>query len=154
MTILDGAASLTIYSETQSASAITVALQLTPTFLGEVGEPRAPLRIGSGGSPAKQFFYKSATWDLTIDADEARPFARDDDTAGFASLQLLVDRLARKAEALQALRTDYRTIISWYGTSGSHQGGFILPAPLLLALGQLGCDVYGNIYSFADDGDA
>jgi hypothetical protein len=145
MTLLDGQASLTVYSDVRSAADVTTELQMAPTYIGEIGEPHGPQRFEADGTAATQFFYKSATWNLTISADEARDSAADDDTAGFASLQVLVDRLSDRKSVLASLRAaDYRTIISWYGTSGSRQGGFVMPASLMLSLGELGCDLYGS----------
>jgi hypothetical protein len=151
MTLFDGAASLTIYSDAGLAAHVTTELQIVPSYVGEIGESRQAQRFEADGTPSRQFFYKNATWDLTVSADEARAFAADDDTAGFASLQVLVDQLAGKENTLAALRrAGYRTNISWYGTSGSHQGGFVLTASLMLSLGQLGCDLYGNVYSHTE----
>ena len=92
-------------------------------------------------------------WALNVDGDEALPSAPDDDNAGFTSLRLLIARFAGKAQILEQLRTsgEYNMYVSWYGTSGSSQGGFVFPLDLLAGLVELGCDLFGNVYSYEPD---
>ena len=97
--------------------------------------------------------YEYAVWALNVDGDEALPSAPDDDNAGFTSLRLLIARFAGKAQILEQLRTsgEYNMYVSWYGTSGSSQGGFVFPLDLLAGLVELGCDLFGNVYSYEPD---
>jgi hypothetical protein len=154
MTIFDGAASLCIYSDTHLASAVSDVLGLTPDTVGEVGDPKAPVRFDAEGVAQRQYFYKQATWILDVSADDARDSAADDDTAGLQSILVLAERLAGKELALASLRPHYETIIRWYGVSGSSQGGFVMPIGLIERLAKLGCNLFGNLYSYVeDDGD-
>lgn len=151
MTIFDGAASLCIYSDTHLASAVSDVLGLTPDAVGEVGDPKAAVRFDAEGVAQRQYFYKQATWILTVWADDARDSAADDDTAGFQSILVLAEKLAGKELALASLRPDYVTIIRWYGDSGSSQGGFVMAIELIERLAKLGCNLFGNLYSYIED---
>ncbi|WP_223622937.1 hypothetical protein [Microbacterium sp. EST19A] len=51
-----------------------------------------------------------------------------------------------KADVLSALRPACDTVISWYGSSDSSQGGFVMDAELLAGLAALGCVLVGTTY--------
>ena len=151
MTIFDGAASPCIYSDTHLASAVSDVLVLTPDSVGEVGDPKAPVRFDAEGVAQRQYFYEQATWIFNVWADDARASATDDDTAGFQSIAVLAETLAGKELALASLRPHCVTIIRWPGDSGSSQGGFVMPIELIERLAKLGCNLFGNLYSFVED---
>lgn len=117
------------------------------THLAEKGD----LRLNLDGNPARgpRPIYEYATWSVTVHGDEAA----DDGDGGFTSLRTLVEQFSGKAHILQTLREsgEYEMHVSWYGTSGSNQGGFVLPLDLLSGLVELGCDLFGNVYSFEPD---
>ncbi|KRC58668.1 hypothetical protein ASE14_19195 [Agromyces sp. Root81] len=80
------------------------------------------------------------TLDLTDDPRESG------DHTGMGSLRRLVDVLAPNREALHHLRDDCELRIWWSGDSDSTQGGFVMPADLLVSLGQLDIDVFGTAF--------
>jgi hypothetical protein len=143
MTVFDGRSSLRISTVTPTAADVSAALELTPTFAVEKGDPR-PERAARSMGPT----YNMGIWTLDVDADDAAQFAADDDTAGFASLILLCEQLRGKHEVLGTLRDQGCDMyISWYGTSGSSQGGYVMPIELIRELASLGCNLFGNLYS-------
>lgn len=149
--MIDGSASLQISSRTRTAASVTEALDIRASQMAEKGDAR----LNREGEPIRgpRPLYEYALWSLKVDGDEVLPSATDDDAAGFISLRLLVAQLAGKARILENLRAsgEYDMHVSWYGTSGSSQGGFVLPADLLSALAELGCDLFGNVYSCESD---
>jgi hypothetical protein len=142
--MIDGSASLQISSTTRTAASVAEALGIHATHMAEKGDARLSLEGNAirGARP----LYEYAVWSVTVDGDEAS----DDGSAGFTSLRLLVAQFAGKAQILSQLREsgEYKMYVSWYGTSGSSQGGFVLPLDLLAALVELGCDLFGNVYSY------
>jgi len=140
--VVDSSASLAIYSDTHTAAEVTALLGVEPTGGGEIGDAKHPPRLDRERQPARQFFYKQSTWlfDVPDGADS-------DDESGFASVRRLLDIFGPKSEVLGELRRNYRTIIWWAGFSDSSQGGFVMPAELLSDLGELGCDLFGTVYT-------
>ena len=138
--IIDGTATLVIYSDTLTAAEVTDALGITPTEAHEKGDPT---RAGIAGRPlrADRLTYQRAQWSLEAPQPEDQP----DDTE-LASVSRLVDIVKHKADELRALRATCETIIWWYGSSDNSQGGFVMTAGLLADLGSLGCDLYGTAY--------
>jgi hypothetical protein len=149
--MIDGSAYLQISSATRTAASIAEALGIPGAEMAEKGDPRLNVKGKPNRGPRP--LYEYAFWSVSVDGDEAASTAPDDDTAGFASLRLLVAQFAGKAPILRELRGsgEYRMLLSWWGTSGSSQGGFVLPLGLLTAIVELGCDLYGNVYSHEED---
>ena len=138
--IVDGTATLAIYSEVLTVAQITESLGLVPTEAHDRGETT---RAGLAGRPLRAEFltYQRTHW--TLDA----PHSGDpSDETGLASVWALVDALIHRAPELLALRDTCETIIWWHGSSDSSQGGFVIPGPLLADLAALGCDFYGTAY--------
>jgi hypothetical protein len=148
--MIDGSAYLQISSTTRTAASIAEALGILSAEMVEKGDPR----LNREGNPVRgpRPFYEYASWSVSVDGDEA-PSAPDDDTAGFTSLRILVAQFAGKAPILSQLRVtgEYEMVLSWWGTSGSSQGGFVLPLDLLTAIVELGCDLYANVYPYEDE---
>jgi hypothetical protein len=150
MTMIDGKATLVISSATHRASDVTVALGIQPDWSAERGDER--VRLDGTSVSMRRRFYETSMWALEVDASPATMMSVDDDDAkGFGTLVVLVDRLLGRGPSLAMLReNDYTMYIHWYGTSGSHQGGFVLPISLLRDIAELGCDFMGNVYPFED----
>jgi hypothetical protein len=133
--------SLSIYSETGTAADVTAALEIEPTRAEERGtQSRRNLDL-----PGLKPLYRvrpDSYW--AFDADEA--LIDPADQTGFGSLRVLMNVFREKAEILAQLRPEYDTVILWSGFSDSWQGGFVLPADLLVDLGHLGCHLYGTAY--------
>lgn len=145
--LVDGKASLSIKSVTHPAAEVTAILGLTPTIIAERGDPVGKLRTGADGKPSMRE-RTSSIW--VLDGQASDP----DDRSGFSSVQALVDLLAPKAAQLELLRTNYFVEIAWSGYSDRPQAAFLLPAELLAALGALGCDFHGTVFTHSDsDGD-
>ena len=146
MTMIDGSASLQISSTTRTAASIAEALGIPATHMAEKGDLRLDIR----GNPTRgpRPVYEYAAWSVTVDGDEAT----DDSSAGFTSLRTLVEQFSGKAQALGELRDtgEYEMYVSWHGTSGSSQGGFVLPLDLLTGFVELGCDLFGSVYSYEE----
>ena len=70
MTIFDGTASLCVNNDTDLASAVSDVLSLTPVTVGEVGDPKTPVRFDAEGVAQRQYFDKQATWILDVWAAE------------------------------------------------------------------------------------
>ena len=128
-----------------------MALAIPGADMVEKGDPR----LNREGNPVRgpRPFYEYASWSVSVDGDEAAPSAPDDDTAGFTSLRLLLAKFAGKALILSQLRDtgECQMVLSWWGTSGSSQGGFVLPLDILTAIVELGCDLDGNVYSYEEE---
>lgn len=122
--IVSSRATLSVYSETVTAAEVTAALGIEPT--------RSSERAGST--------KPRSHW--TLDVAEVDP----DDAGGFEAVARLVGLLRDRADALAALRPACETIIWWSGDSDGTQGGFVIPAALLVDLAALGCDLYGTAY--------
>jgi hypothetical protein len=148
MTMIDGKATLVISSHTHMASDVTRALGILPDWSAERGDER--VRDDGTSVSLRRRYFESAMWALEVDASPATMMAVDEDAAkGFGTLYVLVDRLLGRGPSLAMLRdNDYAMYIRWYGTSGSAQGGFLLPKDLLRDIAELGCDFFGNVYPF------
>lgn len=136
--ITDGRATLSIYSTEMTAVEIKDALGTTPSEAYENGEPTPS---GLAGRPLKPQYltYQQAGWH--IDAPDS-----DGDPDATRSLSALVRMLQGRAEALRALRPACETVLRWYGSSDSTQGGFVMDAELISGLAALGCDLHGTAY--------
>ena len=147
MTIMDGMASLVIASATYRAADVTTALGIEPDWSAEKGDLRA--RPGSANEPIRRRFHETSMWVLEVDSTPATMMAVDDDDAkGFATLQVLADRLMGRGPTLAQMRGAYDITLHWYGTSASPQGGFVLPIQLVRDLAELGLDLIGNVYPY------
>ena len=150
MTLIDGSAYLQISSTTRTAASIAVALAIPGADMVEKGDPR----LNREGNPVRgpRPFYEYASWSVSVDGDEAAPSARTT-TQQITSLRLLLAKFAGKALILSQLRDtgECQMVLSWWGTSGSSQGGFVLPLDILTAIVELGCDLYGNVYSYEEE---
>jgi len=150
MPVADDGAALYIYSTTLTAAAVTDLLRLSPTFVAERGDPR--LRTDGKPTRGTAKTWGEAVWGFSIDADEVRAGAPDDDSAGFASIGELIRVFATKAAVLEQLREGgrYDTRIWWHG-SATGQGGFVVPIEILAGLTALGCDLFGNLVSIDEE---
>lgn len=126
---------LSIYSETHPASAISAVLGLEPSALHERGDRR----IGRNGREYGPYATSSWHYDLNNPVDV-------DDATGTCSLRALVEAISDRADALSSLRPNYTTAIRWSADVRSDQGNFEIPGDLMIALGLLGCDLYGTVY--------
>ena len=148
MTVFDGSASLQIYSDMLTASDVSDALKIAPSFAAEKGETRTHRHRGQTATAISQDVHHHAIWTLEVDSNDAAQLAAPDDTAGFASLILLTQRLSGKHEALEELRhRGFQLYISWYGTAGRSQGGYVMPIELIRDLASIRCNLFGNLYS-------
>ncbi|WP_341947187.1 DUF4279 domain-containing protein [Microbacterium sp. LWH11-1.2] len=136
--ITDGRATLSIYSTEMTAVEITTALGIVPSKTYEQGDLTPSGRAGRLLKP-QYLTYQQAGWHL--DAPDSV-----DDPDAFRSLRALVRSIERKAEVLRTLRPACDTVIRWYGSSDSSQGGFVMDAELLVGLAALGCDLVGTAY--------
>ena len=150
--MIDGKATLVISSPTHMASDVTKALGIIPDWSAEKGDER--VRLDGTSVSLRRRFYETSMWALEVDASPATMMAVDDDAAkGFGTLYVLVDRLLGRGSMLAMLRdNDYTMYIRWFGTSGSEQGGFLLPRGLLADIAELGCDFFGNVYPYEESG--
>ena len=151
MTMIDGMASFVISSTSQTAADVTLALGIEPDWSAEKGDPR----VRKDGAPVagRRAFHETSMWGLDVDSTPATMMAVDEDDAkSVATLYVLVDRLLGRGPVLAELRqSGYKVSLSWYGTAGGSQGGFMIPIDLLRDLAELGCDLYGNVYGQDSD---
>ena len=117
-------ASLSIFSATHPASAVSAALGLKPTQVYERGD-----RFGRG------LTRPTSGWILHAPEDP------DSDT----QLDVLVRMLRGRAPALATLREHYDTQIGYTGFSDSENGSFALSAETISALAELGCGLLGTV---------
>jgi len=141
--VIDGKASLSIKSLTNSASDVTAVLGLEPTASAEIGDPVGRVRTGADGKPSMRERTHSI-WALDAEHIDS------DDRSGFAGVRSLVALLESRKSALKKLHDRYFMEIRWSGFSDSPQGGFLLPSDLLVALGSLGLDFHGTVYLTED----
>jgi hypothetical protein len=152
MTMIDGMATLIISSAVHPASYVTSVLGIDPDWSAEKGEPR-PRSGDSGSEPIRRRVYEKSMWVLEVDSNPGTKMAVDDDDAkGFASLHVLVDRLMGRGPALAQLRPYYEIDLTWYGTAGANQAGFVLPIALIRDLAEIGLDVLGTVYANETEG--
>jgi len=150
MPVADDGAALYVYSTTLSAAAVTDLLRLSPTFVAEKGAPR----LSTDGKPTRGHAKTrgEAVWAFSVDADEMRAAAPDDDSAGFASISELIRVFETRTPILEQLRDGggCNTRIWWHG-SATGQGEFVLPIEILSGLTALGCDLFGNLVSIDEE---
>jgi hypothetical protein len=139
--IVSSLCSLSVYSDTRTASEITEVLGVEPTRANEKGDP-TPAGLTGRDLEERYLVHQRSQW--TYDADQSMIDPRD--RTGFGSLRVLVDIFKDRAAALASLRPDCETIIRWSDDSDSSQGGFVLPADLIADLAILGCDLFGTAY--------
>jgi len=145
--IVSSRSSISIYSDSRTAVEMTKALEVQPHRSDEMGEPTRSALAGRVLKP-EYMTHQRAHW--SFDADESLIDPKDE--TGFGSLRVLVNVFRPRAAALASLREDCETIIWWSGDSDSSQGGFVIPADLLVDLAILGCDLYGTAYLDDDEG--
>jgi hypothetical protein len=150
MTMIDGMATLVISSPVHPANYVTTVLGIEPDWCAEKGDLR-PRQGDTGTEPIRRRVYDTSMWVLEVDSNPGTKMAVDEDDAkGFATLQVLADRLLGRGPLLGQLKANYRVELTWYGTAGASQAGFMLPTSLLSDLAQLGLDVYCTVYSHDD----
>jgi hypothetical protein len=150
MSMIDGVATLEISSPANPAAYVTTVLGIEPDWSAERGDLR-PRQGDSGSEPIRRRVYDTSMWVLEVESNPGTKMAIDEDDAkGFATLQVLVDRLFGRGPLLAQLKQHYRVELTWYGTAGASQAGFMLPSSLLAALGELGLDVLCTVYAHDD----
>jgi hypothetical protein len=150
MTMIDGMATLVISSPNHPAYYVTEVLGIDPDWSADKGDLR-PRSGDTGNEPIRRRVYDTSMWVLEVDSNPATKMAiAEDESKGFATLQVLADRLLGRGPGLAQLRLDYRVELTWYGTAGGSQAGFVLPSSLLGDLAELGLDVNCTVYSHDD----
>jgi hypothetical protein len=146
MSMIDGMATLVISSVQYPATFVTTTLGIEPDWSAEKGQLR-PRSGDSGNEPIRRRVYDRSMWVLEVDSNPGTKMAVDDDDAkGFASLQVLADRLLGRGPLLIELRRGYEIDLTWYGTAGSAHAAFVLPVSLMRDLVEIGLDVVGTVY--------
>ena len=133
------AATLSIQSDTDLASAVEAILGLAPDSIHEKGDVRTDRR-GRELSP-----YKYSVWSYSPPKESIDPA----DDSGFAALRALVKDIRGCADGLAKLRPRYLTAIRWSGEV-SAQGNFVIDANLMVDLGLLGCEFWGTAHQEFD----
>ena len=146
--ITSSRATLSVHGTGTTAAAIADALGMAGHEENERGDATKAASAGRRVGPGRDVPPRSH-WSWTAPDELIDP----DDQTGFGAVQALVSVFAGKAAALESLRPDCETIIWWSGDSDSSQGGFVVPAGLLRALAELGCDLYGTAF-ISQDRDA
>jgi hypothetical protein len=150
MTMIDGMATLVISSPNHPAYYVTEVLGIDPDWSADKGDPR-PRSGDTGNEPIRRRVYDTSMWVLEVESNPATKMAiAEDESKGFATLQVLADRLLGRGPGLAQLRLDYTVELTWYGTAGGSQAGFVLPSSLLGDLAELGLDVNCTVYSHDD----
>jgi hypothetical protein len=150
MTMIDGMATLVISSPDHPAYYVSEVLGLAPDWSADRGDLR-PRSGDTGNEPIRRRFYDTSMWVLEVDSNPATKMAiAEDDAKGFATLQVLADRLLGRGPAIAQLRLDYSVELTWYGTAGASQAGFVLPGTLIADLAELGLDVNCTVYAHDD----
>lgn len=148
--MIDGMATLVISSPDHPAYYVTQVLGLEPDWSAEKGDLR-PRQGDTGNEPIRRRVYDTSMWVLEVDSDPGTKMAMvEDDAKGFGTLQVLADRLLGRGPAIAQIRVDYTVELTWYGTAGGSQAGFVLPVSLLADLAELGLDVNCTVYSHDD----
>jgi hypothetical protein len=148
--MIDGMATLVISSPNHPAYYVTEVLGIDPDWSADKGELR-PRGNDTGNEPIRRRVYDTSMWVLEVDSNPGTKMAMvDDDAKGFATLQVLADRLLGRGPMLAQIRRDYKVELTWYGTAGGSQAGFMLPTTLLSDLAELGLDVYCTVYGQDD----
>jgi hypothetical protein len=150
MTMIDGMATLVISSPNHPAYYVTEVLGIDPDWSADRGDLR-PRSGDTGNEPIRRRVYDTSMWVLEVDSNPATKMAiAEDESKGFATLQVLADRLLGRGPGLAQLRLDYSVELTWYGTAGGSQAGFVLPSALLADLAELGLDVNCTVYAHDD----
>jgi hypothetical protein len=150
MTMIDGMATLVISSPNHPAYYVSEVLGIAPDWSADRGELR-PRSGDTGNEPIRRRFYDTSMWVLEVDSNPGTKMAMtEDESKGFATLQVLADRLLGRGSAIAQIRRDYKVELTWYGTAGASQAGFILPVTLLRDLAELGLDVNCTVYGHDD----
>jgi hypothetical protein len=150
MTMIDGMATLVISSANHPAYYVSEVLGIQPDWSADKGDLR-PRSGDTGNEPIRRRIYDTSMWVLEVDSNPATKMAiAEDESKGFATLQVLVDRLLGRGPGLAQLKLDYKVELTWYGTAGGSQAGFVLPTTLLADLAELGLDVNCTVYAHDD----
>lgn len=148
--MIDGMATLVISSPDHPAYYVTQVLGLEPDWSAEKGDLR-PRQGDQAAEPIRRRVYDTSMWVLEVDSNPGTKMAMvEDDAKGFGTLQVLADRLLGRGAAIAQIRVDYKVELTWYGTAGASQAGFMLPTTLLADLAELGLDVFCTVYSHDD----
>jgi hypothetical protein len=148
--MIDGMATLVISSPNHPAYYVTEVLGIEPDWSADKGDLR-PRGNDTGNTPIRRRVYDTSLWVLEVDSNPGTKMAMvEDDAKGFATLQVLVDRLLGRGPMLARIRADYKVELTWYGTAGGSQAGFMLPSTLLSDLAELGLDVFCTVYGHDD----
>jgi hypothetical protein len=150
MTMIDGMATLEVSSSLHPAYYVTEVLGIQPDWFAEKGDLR-PRNGDTGNEPIRRRVYDTSMWVLEVDSNPATKMAvAEDESKGFATLQVLADRLLGRGPILAQIRLDYKVELTWYGTAGGAQAGFVLPSALIADLAELGLDVSCTVYGHDD----
>ncbi len=148
--MIDGMATLVVSSPDHPAYYVTEVLGIQPDWSADKGDLR-PRGNDTGTEPIRRRVYDTSMWVLEVDSNPGTKMAMvEDDAKGFATLQVLADRLLGRGPMLAQIRRDYRVELTWYGTADGPQAGFMLPTTLLSDLAELGLDVYCTLYGQDD----
>ncbi|MCW2549021.1 MAG: hypothetical protein JWN96_3481 [Mycobacterium sp.] len=148
--MIDGMATLEVSSPLHPAYYVTEVLGIQPDWFAEKGDLR-PRNGDTGNEPIRRRVYDTSMWVLEVDSNPATKMAvAEDESKGFATLQVLADRLLGRGPMLAQIRLDYKVELTWYGTAGGAQAGFVLPSALIADLAELGLDVSCTVYGHDD----
>src|SRR5580698_4147504 len=121
--MIDGMATLVISSPLHPAYYVSDVLGIAPDWSAEKGDKR-PRSGDTGAEPIRRRVYDTSMWVLEVDSNPGTKMAIDeDDSKGFATLQVLADRLLGRGPGLAQLKLDYKVELTWYGTAGGSQAG-------------------------------
>jgi hypothetical protein len=150
MTMIDGMATFVVSSPNHPAYYVSEVLGIEPDWSADKGDLR-PRGNDTGTEPIRRRVYDTSMWVLEVDSNPATKMAiAEDESKGFATLQVLADRLLGRGPAIAQIRLDYKVELTWYGTAGGSQAGFVLPATLIADLAELGLDVNCTVYAHDD----
>ena len=148
--MIDGMATFVVSSPNNPAYYVTEVLGIEPDWSADKGDLR-PRGNDTGNEPIRRRVYDTSMWVLEVDSNPATKMAiAEDEAKGFATLQVLADRLLGRGPAIAQIRLDYKVELTWYGTAGGSQAGFVLPTTLLADLAELGLDVNCTVYGHDD----
>lgn len=148
--MIDGMATLVISSPLHPAYYVSEVLGIAPDCSAEKGDKR-PRSGDTGNEPIRRRVYDTSMWVLEVDSNPGTKMAvAEDEAKGFATLQVLAERLLGRGPMLAQIRANYKVELTWYGTAGGTQAGFMLPTGLLADLAELGLDVYCTVYGHDD----
>lgn len=148
--MIDGMATFVVSSPNHPAYYVSEVLGIEPDWSADKGDLR-PRGNDSGNEPIRRRVYDTSMWVLEVDSNPATKMAiAEDESKGFATLQVLADRLLGRGPAIAQIRLDYKVELTWYGTAGAAQAGFVLPTTLIADLAELGLDVNCTVYAHDD----